>query len=392
FGGLGLEVTQKDGVIYVVTPLDDTPAYRAGIKTGDKIVEIDHENTLGLTLDEAVKKMKGGSGEKVMLGIIREGNSGLKHFELTREKIKIRPIKAELIGGKYAFIRLTQFQKGAADAIRSQLKKMRTETKEVEGLILDLRSNPGGLLDEAVEVSSIFLKEGIVVHIEGRNGEKKNIRYVSQEEISNKELDLPIAILINGASASASEIVAGALQDHQRALIMGQQSFGKGSVQAVSQIDEDNGVKLTIAQYLTPKQRRIQALGIKPDIEIEEVDFDWNKENYKTRYIRELDLKNHLNATIETEAEKELRLRREKEERQRRVKEMEERRKGREKDTAKNSKNKRSNDSDDEETKELLKKYDPKIDFQVIQAINYLKSFRMFRPETSKTSMTSKKE
>ncbi|MBF0313017.1 MAG: S41 family peptidase [Oligoflexia bacterium] len=381
FGGLGIEVTLKDGIIYIVSAIDDTPAYKAGLKTGDKIIEIDHEPTLGLSLDEAVKKMKGASGTKAILGIAREGILGIKHFEVIREKIKTQPVKSELLFANIAFIRLTQFQKGSAVAIRKAIKNLRKESGDkLQGIILDLRSNPGGLLDEAVEVSSIFLKEGPVVSIEGRDGEKKDVRYATQAPEEEKELHIPVAVLINGSSASASEIVAGALQDYERALILGQQSFGKGSVQAVSQVDDDNGIKLTIAQYLTPKQRRIQALGITPDIELEEFDIDPTKDGIKIRYVREMDLKNHLNATIETPQEKELRLKKEKEDRKHRIQEIEERRK------AKEHKNKRKENAesgdgngDGAENDNILKKYSPKEDFQVVQAVNYLKSFSIFK-------------
>ncbi|MBF0300369.1 MAG: S41 family peptidase [Oligoflexia bacterium] len=387
FGGLGIEVTQKDGVIYIITPLDDTPAYKAGLKAGDKIVEIEHESSLGLTLEEAVKKMKGEIGTKIILGIIREGVSGIRQFEIVREKIKTKSVKFELIDNNYAFIRLTQFQSNSGDSIRKAIQKLREDSKKNNGLlgiVLDLRSNPGGLLDEAVEVASIFLKEGTVVSIEGRNEEKREVRYVSQASIEQKEIDLPLIVLINGASASASEIVAGALQDHKRAIIMGSQSFGKGSVQSVAKIDEENGVKLTIAQYLTPLKRKIQAVGIRPDIELDEVDASWVTSNSKpARYMRERDLKNYLSATIETEVEKEMRVKREKEERSKRIKEMEEKRKDKEKDkyktsNNKNIKNNNDNDDDDDDS-DLFKKYEAKNDYQVLQAVNFLKSFKIFK-------------
>lgn len=442
FGGLGIEIKQKDGVIYVITALEDTPAYRAGLRNGDKIVEIDHEPTLGITLEEAIKKMKGPTHSKVIIGIAREGVNGVKSIEIIREKIKVQPVKYELINERFAFIRLTQFQKGSANAIRLALKNIREKIKQnekerekekttnahslnsntpnnyhhaggLDGIILDLRFNPGGLLDEAVEVSSIFLSSGIVVSTEGRGGEKKEIRNVSNSNTNEKELTVPLVVLINGASASASEIVAGALQDHKRAIIMGQQSFGKGSVQTVTQIDENNGVKLTIAQYLTPLGRRIQALGISPDIELDEFEAAWLSENITTsRYIREIDLRNHLSATIETPEESEARLRQEKEARIRRIKEMEERKKSaeKEKESFKNSSKYRGKKSDstrsnnnedkfidknndsssesndksnkrdlDENNEEILKKYSPQNDFQVIQAVNYLKSFKIFK-------------
>ena len=179
FGGLGIEVTQKDGVIYVVTPIDDTPAYRAGVKAADKIVEINHDSILGYTLDEAIDKMKGKEGSKIHLGIMRAGEKGIKHFELKREKIIVKPVKAFLVADNYAFVRLTQFQRRSAKEINKALKKLEKDAKGgLKGIILDLRSNPGGLLDEAVKVSSLFLDQGIVVSTESRDPNQKNIHYV----------------------------------------------------------------------------------------------------------------------------------------------------------------------------------------------------------------------
>ncbi len=310
FGGLGIEVTQKDGVIYVVTPIDDTPAYRAGVKAADKIVEINHDSILGYTLDEAIDKMKGKEGSKIHLGIMRAGEKGIKHFELKREKIIVKPVKAFLVADNYAFVRLTQFQRRSAKEINKALKKLEKDAKGgLKGIILDLRSNPGGLLDEAVKVSSLFLDQGIVVSTESRDPNQKNIHYVIKS--MDKYLNLPLVLLVNGSSASASEIVAGAIQDHKRGIIMGTQTFGKGSVQSVMSLDKksQNGLKLTIAQYMTPKNRKIQALGITPDIFVEEVSEDWYEENIKnTNYIREKDLRNHLTATTETNEEKRMRL------------------------------------------------------------------------------------
>lgn len=360
FGGLGIEVTQKDGVVYVVTPIDDTPAFKAGIKSKDKIVEINNESILGLTLDESTDRMKGESGTKIHLGIVREGEKGIKHFTIKREKIQIQPVKSELIENNYAWIRLTQFQRRSRKGIESALKSLKKKTKNtggVKGLILDLRSNPGGLLDQAVEVSSLFLKDGIVVSTESRDPNNKEIHYVKKQ--GYKDLKVPIIVLVNGSSASASEIVAGALQDHKRALIMGSQTFGKGSVQTVARIDADNGVKLTIAQYMTPKNRKIQAIGITPDIKMDTVEASWFAENKKeASFIREKDLRNHLTATIETKEEKAKRVQENKIARQKRIKEMNSKEKG--------------------EKNDIFKKYNPKEDYQILQAVNYLKSFSIY--------------
>jgi carboxyl-terminal processing protease len=370
FGGLGLEVTQKDGIIYIVTPIDDTPAYRAGIKSKDKIVEINHEPIVGMTLDQVIEKMRGKIGEKIHLGIFREGAEGLKHYSLKRELIKVKPVKAELIQDKFAYIRLTQFQKRSAESIEDSLRSMKKKIKDAPfgGIVLDLRSNPGGLLDQAVDVSSLFLKEGIVVTTEARDPQNKDIRYV--KKIGYKDLKTPMVVLINGASASASEIVAGALQDYGRAIIMGSLSFGKGSVQTVAQLDKSTGVKLTIAQYMTPKNRKIQAIGIEPDVKIEEISqSDFEKGLKEDRYIREKDLKGHLTATIETSEEKTQRELFERKERVVRIKEMES------KQSQSNKENKKEGVDD------LFKSYEPSQDYQVLQAIRYLQGLKVF--ETS---------
>lgn len=363
FGGLGIEVTQKDGVLYVVTPIDDTPAYRAGIKSKDKIVEINHEQILGLTLDEAIDRMKGKEGSKIHLGIVREGEKSVLHFDLKRERIKVKSVKSFLVNKNYAFIRLTQFQRNSGNSILKELNRLKRQAKKsggVKGIILDLRSNPGGLLDEAVKICSLFLSEGIVVSTESRDPSKKNIHYVIKS--LPKDLKTPMIVLVNGASASASEIVAGALQDHKRAIIMGSQTFGKGSVQTVAQIDKDNGVKLTIAQYMTPKNRKIQALGISPDISFDEFDGKWaSDKKTKSQFIREKDLRNHLTATIETTEEKKQRLEQEKKARILRAQKIRDRQ------------NKKQEDD------EIFKKYNPDNDFQVMQAINYLETYKFFK-------------
>lgn len=257
FGGLGLEVTQKDGVIYIITPIEDTPAFKAGIKPKDKLVEINHEPIVGMTLEQAIERMRGEIGQKMHLGIIREGSDKILHFNLKREIIKVKPVKHDLIQENYAYVRLTQFQKRSTESVVEALTAEKAKAEKnggLKGIILDLRSNPGGLLDQAVDLSSLFLKEGIVVTTESRDPQNKDIRYVKKTGF--KDLTTPMVILINGASASASEIVAGALQDYSRAIIMGSQSFGKGSVQTVAQLDKSTGVKLTIAQYMTPKKDR----------------------------------------------------------------------------------------------------------------------------------------
>lgn len=377
FGGLGIEVTQKDGILVIVTPIEDSPAFRAGIKPGDKVVEINHESMVGTTLQQAIDKLRGKMKTKIILGIAREGVDGIKNFELTREIVYLRPVKFELLNDSFAYIRLTQFQKKSAEYIVDALKKMRESSKKIglKGVILDLRSNPGGLLDEAVDVSSIFLKEGIVVSTEGRDPKNKEIRYV--KKTGYKELEIPLLVLINGSSASASEIVAGALQDSKRAIIMGTQSFGKGSVQSVAKIDETSGVKLTIAQYMTPANRKIQAVGIVPDVIIGEAEGEWYNNNKKeSSFIREKDLKNHLTATIETTEEKKIR---EESELKERIERTERYRAMREKKklSAKNSIKEKNVILEEDE--DGVTKISPSEDWQVTQAINYLKNIGLIK-------------
>lgn len=359
FGGLGIEVTQKDGVIVIITPIEDTPAFKAGLKPGDKIVEVNHESTIGLTLEQVVEKMRGEEGKKITLGILRDGVKGIKQYTLKREIIKTRSVKYELIQDEFAYLRLIQFSKDVGmqmvDGLKKIKKQLKKKKKSLKGIVLDLRYNPGGLLDEAVEVSSVFLKDGVVVSTEGRDPKIKNIKYV--KKLGYKDTETPLVVLINAASASASEIVAGALQDSSRALIAGTRSFGKGTVQTIAKIDEDTGVKITIAQYMTPKGRKIQAIGIKPDVQISEAEGNWVEENLKgSNYIREADLRNHLTATIETPEEKKLR----------EEKEAEERKKRRMAYELKNKKKKKS----------LKREEGLSSDYMVFQAVNLLRSYR----------------
>lgn len=369
FGGLGLEVTQKDNVIYIVTPIDDTPAFRAGILPKDKLVEINHEPIVGLPLEQAMERMRGNVGEKINLGIIRDGHEGIKRFTLKREVIKIKSVKSELVQDRYAYIRLTQFQKRSSESVEEALHKTKKSAEKhggLSGIILDLRSNPGGLLDQAVDVSSIFLKEGIVVSTEARDPQNKDIRYVKKSGF--KDLSTPMVVLINGASASASEIVAAALQDYKRAVIMGSQSFGKGSVQTIAQLDKTTGVKLTIAQYMTPQNRKIQAVGVTPDIQIEEGPTNPG-EKKEDRFLREKDLKNHLTATIETDAEKKEREAIERADRQKRIEEMEH---------SKAQAKIKDKEKEKPKDEEMFKTFKANDDYQVTQAIKYLKGVNVF--------------
>lgn len=364
FGGLGIEVTQREGMILVISPIDDSPAFRAGIRPRDRIVEINNVSIVGLPLDEVIERMRGKNGDTIKLGIVREGSEKIKTFKLKRETIKVNPVKSELLDGQIAYIRLTQFQKRAAQAVEDALKSLKAKAKKaggLQGIILDLRSNPGGLLDQAVDVSSIFLQEGIVVSTEARDPQNKDIRYVKKQGF--KDLETPLIVLINGASASASEIVAGAIQDFERGPIMGLQSFGKGSVQTVAQLDGKVGVKLTIAQYLTPKGRRIQGVGIVPDIQVDDLDYQaFLQAKRVDRYVRERDLRNHLTATIETPEEKKIR---EDWERAERAKKNELQKKM--------SAKKKAAKNDDED---VFTPYAPAQDYQVQQASQLLKTVK----------------
>ena len=352
FGGIGIEVTIKEGIIIISTPIDDSPASKVGLRSGDRIVEINHESIVGLSLEEAVDKMRGKVGSKVTLGIQRKGVAGIQYFTLKRKIIKIKPIKARLIENEFLYIRLSQFQKKSYKSMVGAIKKYRKKTR---GIVLDLRYNPGGLLEQAVDISSIFLRDGVVVYTEGRNPKDKEFYYV--KKTGYKELGIPLVVLINGASASASEIVAAALQDSKRAVIMGSTSFGKGSVQYVAPINEKSAIKLTIRQYMTPLGKKIQAIGIKPDIVIPENDTLFFGQG-EDGFIREKDLRGHLTATIETKKEKRKRLRREREERKQRARRIRQR------------EEKKTSD------KYILPSqpgYKPERDYQVVQAVNYLK-------------------
>lgn len=265
FGGLGIEVTMDNGLVKIVSPIDDTPAFKAGLKAGDYITHIDNETVIGLNLNEAVSKMRGKIGTKVKLSVRREGE---KPFDvtITRKEIKIQSVKTEIKNDDILYIRISSFteendtviKKAYADAAKKLGDKM-------AGIIIDVRNNPGGLLDQAVAISDLFLSEGEIVSTRSRN-DQNNVKYSAHSgDISN---GLPIVVLINEGSASASEIVAGALQDHHRAIILGQKSFGKGSVQTVVPLGDFGAMRLTTARYYTPSGRSIQAKGIEPDIEV----------------------------------------------------------------------------------------------------------------------------
>jgi carboxyl-terminal processing protease len=265
FGGLGIEITLRDGILTVVSPIEDTPAYRAGVKAGDQILKIDGQLTKDMTLVEAVKKMRGPEGSKITLSIRREGVPRLLEFSLNREIIKIQSVKARMLEKGYAYIRLTQFQDRTGADLENALNRLTKEDGKLEGLVLDLRNNPGGLLSQAVKVADTFLDSGMIVYTEGRLDNQKQKYFAHPGGYA----DLPMIVLVNGGSASASEIVAGAIQDHGRGVILGTQTFGKGSVQTILPLENGAALRLTTAMYFTPNGRSIQVTGIGPDITLE---------------------------------------------------------------------------------------------------------------------------
>ncbi|MBU3911018.1 MAG: S41 family peptidase [Candidatus Omnitrophica bacterium] len=266
FGGIGIEITIQDNLLTIITPIDDTPAFKIGLKAGDKIVKIEGEITKDLTLIEAVKKLRGKPGTIVNITVLRESEKKLLDFAITRSIIKLESIKkAEIIESGIGYIRLAEFQEKTQRDLETSLNKL--ERDGIKGLILDLRNNPGGLLDSAVDVSGKFLEEGqVVVSTRGRV-ENQNLIFKSRNK--NKHLDYPLVVLVNGGSASASEIVAGAIQDNRRGLILGTKSFGKGSVQTVVPMSDGSAVRLTTSKYFTPNGRSIHGEGITPDIVVE---------------------------------------------------------------------------------------------------------------------------
>ncbi len=267
FGGLGIEITNRSGVLTVVSPIEDTPAYRAGIEPGDQIIKIEGEFTKDMALMDAVKKMRGRPGSKVTISVKREGKADLIDFAITREDIRIESVKWRDLGGGYGYIRITQFQERTAQNVDNALEEIAAANDgTLRGLVLDLRNDPGGLLSQAVKVTDEFLDSGMIVYTDGRL-DSQNQKYFAHKQGSHT--DFPMVILVNGGTASAAEIVAGALQDHKRALVLGTQTFGKGSVQTILPLDDSSAIRLTTARYYTPGGRSIQALGIVPDIQME---------------------------------------------------------------------------------------------------------------------------
>ncbi len=292
FGGLGIEITIRDEVLTIITPLEDTPADRAGVKPGDQIIKIGDKLTKGMNLMEAVSLMRGPKGTPVVLTLRRDGARELIDAEITREIIKVKSVKdAKVYQEKYGYVRVTQFQEGTSRELAAAIEKLEKEVgrEQLEGLILDLRLNPGGLLNEAVKVSDLFLDAGLIVYTEGRVETQKQ-RFLAQND--GDEGDRAMVVLVDEGSASASEIVAGALQDHRRAVIVGSRTFGKGSVQTILPLDRDSALRLTTAKYFTPAGRSIQAIGIEPDVTVDKnVRVAKADERFQ---VREEDLAGHL--------------------------------------------------------------------------------------------------
>lgn len=361
FGGIGIEIGLKDSILTVVSPIDDTPAVKAGIKAGDKILRINGESTKGLSLSEAVAKMRGKRGSDVTMQIWRDGFEKPKDFRVTRDEIKIHTTKVETLDPGYLYVRLSNFNERSTDDMKKAMSEFEKKNGSIRGLVFDLRNNPGGLLDQAVSVSSLFIDDGVVVSTVGRNKDK-DIQY-AKKGMARK--DFPVAVLVNGASASASEIVAGALQDHKRAVIMGQPTFGKGSVQTVIELQPEVGLKLTIARYYTPSGRSIQLKGIQPDLVLDDLDQKTLDEAMrKGSFLRERDLKHHM--AVEGDENKDF--------------------------TPQEYMAKESSDKAEEEkkkkAKDEAKPFVAKEDYQVRQALNYIKGFQIFK--TASADKTSK--
>ncbi len=294
FGGLGIEITLRDGLLTVVSPIEDTPAYHAGVKAEDQIVKIDGELTKDMTLLEAVKRMRGPQGSQVTISVRREGVDHFLDISLTREVIQIKSVKSKLLEPGYGYIRLTQFQDRTTADLEAAIARFGQDGQELKGLVLDLRSNPGGLLSQAVKVADVFLDSGMIVYTKGRINTQQQ-KYLAHP---GGHTGFPLVVLVNNGSASASEIVAGAVQDHGRAVVLGTQTFGKGSVQTILPLEDGAALRLTTAMYYTPNGRSIQVTGVEPDHIVENVLPDHAD---RQGGIREENLRGHFDNTAPQE-------------------------------------------------------------------------------------------
>jgi carboxyl-terminal processing protease len=354
FGGLGIQISIKDDVLTVIAPIEDTPAYKAGIKAGDKIIKINGKTTKDMSLHDAVTKLRGPRGTSVTITIFREGLEKPKDIKIIRDIIKIKSVKSKVIDDNIGYVKILEFQQKTGKELKKAMEKL--DEKGINALILDLRNNPGGLLTSSIDVSSQFLSpDKLVVYIKDRKGEKT--KYLSRK--TSRVYDYPMIVLVNQGSASASEIVAGALQDWGKAVVLGTQTFGKGSVQTVIPLSDGSGLRLTTARYYTPKDRSIQAKGIEPDIVVELVSGEGVKGHPS---IREKDLERHLDNDKEEEKKEEI---------------------TREKEEKKNNEIKEKDEDKEEEEPERMrfprKEISEEEDMQLQRAINLLKIWRVFK-------------
>lgn len=352
FGGIGIEISVQNGVLTIISPIEDTPAWKAGIKPGDKVVAIDGQSTKGFTLVEASALLKGKNGEPIVLSVIRDNSEKPLDVRIVRGQVKLKSVKSVQLDNGYIYIRITSFIESTSKELEKTLSDFGGKSKKIEGILLDLRKNPGGLLEQAIKVSDLFLKDGVIVSTIGRDVKSKEVSSASKNA---PYPDVPIVVLINEYSASASEIVSGALQDNKRAVIVGERSFGKGSVQSVIKLGDGSGLKLTVARYYTPSGVSIQSEGIKPDIEIEEVDSAlFAKAITDKKSQREKDIAGHLKNDAEKKKSKN---------------------KADDKDSIawwKDVANKK--DSDLSESEKLFK-----TDYQAYQAYSYLKAWKTLK-------------
>ncbi|MCX5912437.1 MAG: S41 family peptidase [Deltaproteobacteria bacterium] len=297
FEGLGFEITIRDKVLTVVAPIEDTPAFRAGIQSGDQILRIEGKSTRDMNLLDAVKRLRGPRGTQVTITIMRPGFTEPQDFSVTRDVIPIRSVRSRLLEEGYGYVKINQFIEKTHPDLKKALEQLEGKEGKLKGLVLDLRNDPGGLLEQAVKVTDEFLDSGLIVYTEGRVEGQKMKFYAQKKE---RERDYPMIVLVNAGSASASEIVAGALQDHGRAVILGTPTFGKGSVQTIIPLEDGSALRLTTARYFTPKGRSIQALGITPDIIVADALPD-GKRGGPARMLREKDLEHHLPGEGENE-------------------------------------------------------------------------------------------
>ncbi len=291
FGGLGIEVGMENGFIKVISPIDDTPAQKAGIKAGDLIIKLDEKHVKGMSLNDAVQIMRGKPGDKIILTIIRENEEKPLVFNLTRDVIKIKSVKFNTLEPGFGYLRISSFQSRTVESLREAIDQLKQDNNhQLKGVVLDLRNNPGGILNVAIGVTDMFINKGLIVYTEGRIQDSK-LRFNAKPNA--KLPDVPLIVLVNSGSASASEIVAGALQDHKRGIIMGEKTFGKGSVQTVLPMNNNAALKLTTARYYTPNGRSIQASGVVPDIVIDKVKVSRVEDAFDAR-LQESDLRGHL--------------------------------------------------------------------------------------------------